>query len=490
MTRALEGLVRLARDYRSFLESEPRARGYLLGSLVDDVGIAVSAWGTTLMMTNLAVTQKARAMIMLPALVCFLAGALVSGPLADWMSKSSLARLARWRWQVVLAGRMIETALLGVLVISLASGPPTIARVLPYILVSAFMKTGLRATRIAFSVDLLHEESVSRDGNGEVLLDERGEPLRYKTHLLTFTSLTSFLSTVAVLGGLLAGGIVMARVGGRLWALYAFDVLTNLGFIAAVYRLCKPGDAASPIAPPAAPEGGLRHLGRSFVEGFRFLKEPAQRPLLALLAGSWLVEVITEAYDGKMVIKHVLQGGDDGVRHAEIAWTLVAAAGAALLPLLVRRVASLGKIFLITMFLDGLVIAVAGHVAKAAAPAAVLSFTAVCCVDRSLTLASTTLADVAQNSVSSAAMRGRIAGTYALFVIVGDMASEALAALAEERWGIPGLILRAGLLQVALMTVIALAGGRRLWTFGLHAGAPAREPAPVGDAIACAEIAE
>lgn len=489
-TAAFSGIGRLARDYAAFLRTEGRARGYLIGTLIDDIGIAVSAWAGTLMMTNLAVTQRARAAFMLPTLVCFLAGTLISGPLADWMARSSAARLAKWRWQVVLAGRAVETAVLGYLVVSLSSGPPTIARVLPYIMVSAFMKTGLRATRIAFSVDLLQEESVSRDAGGKALRDEQGEPLRYKTHLVTFSSLTSLLSTLAVLGGLLAGSFVMERAAGRTWALFALDVLTNLGFIVAVYVLCKPPAGAVETAPlAAAPEGRLRHFGRSFVEGFRFLAKPAQRPLLALLAGAWLIEIITEAYDGKMVIKHVLSGGDEGVRHAEIAWTVVAAVGAALLPLIIRKMGSLGKIFLVTMFIDGLVIAAAGQVARAAAPAAVLSFTAILCVDQSLTLVSGTLAGVAQNSVSSAAMRGRIAGTFAMFVIVGDMASEALAALAEERWGIPGLILRAGLLQVGLMALIALGGGRRLWTFGLHGeAAPAAEGAsePLSDrALEC-----
>jgi hypothetical protein len=470
-TASPSALARLARDYTSFFRAEPRARAYLAGTLIDDAGIAVSAWASTLMMTDLAVTQRARATIMLPTLLCFLVGTLVSGPLADWMARSSAARLATWRWKVVLAGRAVETAILAFLVVALATGPLTIPRILPYVMVSAFMKTGLRSTRIAFSVDLLREESASRGNDGVELADERGAPLRYKTHLVTFSSLTSLLSTLAVLAGLLAGGAVMARTGGRTWILFAFDVLTNLGFIAVLYASCKPdAGEASPATPdlPAAPEGRLRHFGRSLADGFRFLAQPAQRPLLALLAGAWLVEVVTEAYDGKMVIKHVLHGGDDGVRYAQIAWTLVAALGAALLPLLVHRVASLGKIFLVTMLVDGLVIAAAGQVAGAAAATAVLPFATILCLDQSLTLASSTLTGVAQNSVSSAAMRGRIAGTYAIFVIVGDMMSEGLSALAEAMWGIPGLVLRLGFLQVGLVALLALVGGRRLWSFGLH----------------------
>ncbi len=116
-------------------------------------------------------------------------------------------------------------------------------------------------------------------------------------------------------------------------------------------------------------------------------------------------------------------------------------------------------------------IAAAGQVAGAAAATAVLPFTAILCMDQGLTLASTTLSSVAQNSVSSAAMRGRIAGTYAIFVIIGDMMSQGLATLAEARWGIPGLVLRLGFLQVALMSILALLGGRRLWNFGLRVDA-------------------
>ena len=477
-TASPSALARLGRDYASFFRTEPRARAYLAGSLIDDVGIAVSAWAGTLMMTDLAVTQRARATMMLPTLLCFLVGTLVSGPLADWMSRSSAARLAEWRWKVVLAGRVVETGILAFLVFALATGPLTIPRILPYMMVSAFMKTGLRATRIAFSVDLLREESSSRDNDGVELADERGAPLRYKTHLVTFSSLTSLLSTLAVLAGLLAGGAVMARAGGRTWLLFGADVITNLAFIAVLYVWCKPAAGEVSRATPdlhAAPEGRLRHFGRSLADGFRFLAQPAQRPLLALLAGSWLIEVASEAYDGKMVIKHVLQGGDDGVRYAQIAWMLVAALGAALLPLIVHRVASLGKIFLVTMLVDGLVIAAAGQVAGAAAATAVLPFAGILCLDHSLTLASSTLTEVAQNSVSSAAMRGRIAGTYAIFVIVGDMMSEGLATVAEARWGIPGLLVRLGFLQVGLVSLLAVVGGRRLWSFGLHVEA-ARAP--------------
>ena len=467
---------RLFGAYAPLVRREPRARAYLGAALVDDIGIAVSAWASALMMTNLATTQRARASLMLPTLLCFLVGTLVSGPLADWVTRNAratLADLAKWRWKIVVAGRALETLLLTYLVFQLSTGEPTVGRVLPYVMVAAFMKTGLRATRIAFAVDLLEEESEAIDANGEVLRDERGEPLRCKKHLVTFSSLTSFLSTIAVLVGLLAGREVMALAGNRFWLLFAVDIVTNLGFLAVVFFACKPRLTAASDEPIRTtiltkPRGRFRHFWGSFADGFRFLAAKERRPLLALLAGSWLVEVITEAFDGKMVIKHVLHAGDDGLRHAEIAWTVVAAIGAALLPLLVRRLASIGKIFLVTMFVDGMVIAAAGAIAGAAAPAVLLPFTAAIALDKSLTLTSTTLTEIAQNSISSAAMRGRIAGTFALCVIVGDMLSEGLASMAEQRWGIPGLVVRAGLLQVGLVGLLALGGGRKLWSFGLR----------------------
>jgi hypothetical protein len=461
-------------EYSAFMREEPHARAYLGGTLVDDLGIAISAWASALMMTNLSATQHQRASLMLPLLLCFLVGTLISGPLADWAARFSEAALARWRWKVVLVGRAIETVLLGVLVVELSLGPPTIPRVLPYMMVSAFMKTSLRATRIAFSVDLLQRSTTSQGEDGAELKDERGAPLEMKTHLVTFTSLVKFFATAAALGGLVVGGRVMAAVGGRTWVLFAVDVLSNVGFLFVLWRWCAPPeDERSRLlerTPLEVSYDIARHFRENIADGFRFLGAPARRPLLALLAGSWIVEVVSEAYDGKMITKHLLHGSDDAVRWAEIAWTVVVLVGAALLPLVLRRTSKMGKIFVFTMSLDAAVIVLAGLVAQAGEARAIAPFVAVLCLDHSLTLASTTLTDVAQNSVSSAAMRGRIAGTYAILVILGDIASEAMAAMAEDRWGIPGLVVRVGVVQGALVGAIALLGGRGLWHFGLRTG--------------------
>jgi len=130
-------------------------------------------------------------------------------------------------------------------------------------------------------------------------------------------------------------------------------------------------------------------------------------------------------------------------------------------------VGSIGRIFLVTMLLDGLAIMLAGRVCGAEAPGAVLPFTAILAIDHSLTLATTSLTELAQNSASSAAMRGRIAGTYAFFVIVGDMVTEGLATTVSEAIGIPAMLVRVGALQIVVVVALALWGGRRLFRFGV-----------------------
>jgi hypothetical protein len=482
----------LLRQYARMYREEPKVRAYLIASFIDDVGLTASAWAATLIMTNLFVTQRDRAKMMLPSLACFLLGTIVSGPLADWASRSSLARLARWRWQVVLWARLIETLLLGLLALQLMTGPPTLLRLLPYVMVSAFLKTALMSTRTAFSVDLLRREEVQIDDQGRPLYDERGEPLRYKTHLLTSTSLVGALHTVAALAGLLLGRHILSMVSGSYGILFLIDVLSNFGFIAIVLLGCHPHRAPSraclddlwsrrdddtdPAEPASQPTGaarasllaGFRHFAASLREGLRFLSQPAQRPLLTLLLGSWLVEVVTESYDGKMILKHVLHGGDEAVRYGEIVWSIVAIVVVTAMPMLARRVGSIGKVFLATMLLDGIAIAIAGRYAARGVASAVVPFTAIIAVDHALTRTSTTLTSLAACSASSPAIRGRVTGTFAFFVIIGDMLVEGLATGVSERIGIPQMVFRVGLLQIGLVVLIGLLGGRRLWRFGLN----------------------
>ena len=231
----------LAAQYVDAFREEPKVRGFAAASLVDDIGVAVSTWATTLLMTSLFTSQRARASLMLPTLVCFLVGTVVSGPLADWAGRRSLARLARWRWRLVIWARLAETAMLGVLIVEMMAGPPTIARVLPFAMLTAFTKTAFRPTRNAFSVDLLVQESAQIDASGHPLVDERGKPLEYKTHLLAFASLIGTLSAAATLVGLLLGGQVLALASGNYWPLFAVQGLMHLGFVAIVFAFCHPG---------------------------------------------------------------------------------------------------------------------------------------------------------------------------------------------------------------------------------------------------------
>lgn len=484
MSEARHGLLGA---YLSVLRDEPKARAYLLGAFVDDVGVAVSAWASQLLMVSLFTDQRERAKLMLPSLACFLVGTLVAGPLADWVSRGSRAELARWRWKVVVWGRIVETVALGLLIRGVA-GKPTISSVLPYVMVSAFMKTALRPTRIAFSVDLLAKERAQVDPTGAPIMDEQGAPLMYKTHLLTFGAMTSFLRTAAVLGGLLLGGRILAVASGRYVPLYLIDVGTNLLFVAVIFFGCHPdrGAGAARLRDLLREREPLTHLGEravaaarssameavveifaSFRDAARYLVKPEQRPLLILLSGGLATELMSEFYDGKMIIKHVLRGSDDAVRYADISWVLVSMAAAALIPALARRVSSLGKIFLVVMLVDGAMIALAGASA-AAGLRALMPFALFLGADTALTTTSGSLVELAQNSASSAALRGRIAAFYGFVVIVADIFAEIGATALSEAVGIPGMLVRVGLGQAAFVAILAVVGGRSLWSYGLR----------------------
>jgi hypothetical protein len=398
------------------------------------------------------------------------------------------ARLATWRFRVVAWGRAIETATLGLLMFLLRGGPPSVGRILPYFVVAAFMKTALRPSRLALEVDLLDKELPQRDASGALLLDDLGRPLPYKEHLLTFTSIIAFFNVAATLLGLLVGGRLMELAGGALWRVCAWDVATNVVFLIVFVLRCRPAQAANPpasVAGDSAVRGAIAHglagrvlvpFGQSLRDAFRFLAQPAQRPLLCLLAGGWMVEVATEFYDGKMIVKHVLGGTDDDVRHAQIAFSVVSLCILAALPALAARVPRLGRIFLVTMLLDGIVLAFAGRSAMAGGSGAILPFAGALAIDRALTDTSGALMTLAQNSVCRAGIRGRVAAAYGFVVLVSDLVAKGMATEAADAMGIPRMVVAIGLAQVALVAVVAGIGGRRLWEFGIRP-APRRDQA-------------
>jgi hypothetical protein len=55
---AMKPLLRLLERYREAFRDEPKLRAYAVASFVDDVGIAVSAWATMLLVTNLFTTRS------------------------------------------------------------------------------------------------------------------------------------------------------------------------------------------------------------------------------------------------------------------------------------------------------------------------------------------------------------------------------------------------------------------------------------------------
>ena len=438
--------MEILKRLRKAIANERRARRFLLANLIDDVGVAVSVWAMAMIQTDLMRDQRERAKLVVPVLLVMVLGTLAAGPIADFARRWSAALLPRWRRNVLLVARGVETIALGGLVVMMASGPMTIARILPYALVSGFLKTALRPTRIALAVDLLDHEDIDEG------LDERWQPRRRKTFLPTFAALTSQLSGGAVLLGLVLGGKIMELARGHAWALFAFDVLTNLVFLAILATVPVPSRTAEAHA---RPEKVKRF------ELVRFLAARPQRPLVALLLGAWMIEFVNELYDGKMIVRHVLGGSADAVRWSEITWNLAAVVALAALPAILARV-RLGVAFTVAMIADGLVIGVAGAFASRGGASAIAPFALAIGADRALTAVAATLVDVAQASATSTAMRGRLAGAWQLWVIVTCIFAEGAATAAADSWGIGAMMRVAGLAQIAGIAALSLFAMRRV----------------------------
>jgi hypothetical protein len=429
-------------------------------------------------MTNLFTDQRARASVMLPSLACFLVGALLAGPLADWERVPE--RVGAYRWKLVVWGRLIETIGLSTVVASTARGL-TLSNILPYMLISALMKTGLGPTREAFFVDLLRREEVRVDDRtDEALRDESGLPLRVKTHLLTYESLAQALRSGSVLAGLVLGGVVVAAVHQRYEVLFAIDIATNLVFIALVAKTCHPNHSAAEVrlgdlltVRPSARgafamvTSGFGQFVTSAKELVRYMRLPAVRPLLWILFGDWLVEVLDEFYNPEMMVKHVLQGSDDDLRYARLAWSLASVVALMLLPALARRLRGLGKIFIFAMVLDGIVMGIAGQIALGGSARVLVPFVGVLAADRALIATSGTLSAMATASASGATLRGRIFAVVPVLAIVGDIFAESLSTPIAERWGIAPMLRGLGFVQVALMLGVLAAGGAAFWRYGI-----------------------
>ncbi|HYQ16611.1 MAG TPA: hypothetical protein VEQ58_12660, partial [Polyangiaceae bacterium] len=268
--------------------------------------------------------------------------------------------------------------------------------------------------------------------------------------------------------GLLLGSKLLALAGGSFAVIFALDITTSIGFIVVFWSKCRPLAATEPARLAAPSRRLLSELWSTLREAWSFLRLPPQRPLLCLLFGGWLIEVFTEFYDGKMVIKHVLSGSDDQMRYAQLSWSIVSLLVLIALPTLASRADRLGRIFLIAMLLDGVAIAVAGRVASLPG-APILPFAAALACDRALTDTSGILMNLAQSSACRPSLRGRVNASWAFVVLVSALFAEGLATLLAEALGIPRMMMVLGAAQVALMLVLGVAVGPLLWSYGFRA---------------------
>jgi hypothetical protein len=225
----------------------------------------------------------------------------------------------------------------------------------------------------------------------------------------------------------------------------------------------------------------LREFSSTIREAWSFLRQPEQRPLLALLFGGWIIELLTEFYDGKMVIKHVLGGTDDHVRYAQVSWSVVSLVVFAALPVLTSKASRLGRIFLVAMLIDGLTIMAAGWSAMTPGRA-VLPFAVALACDRALTDTSGVLMNMAQTSACRPSLRGRVNATWAFVVLVSAVFAEGMATLMAESIGIPRMMMTLGASQIALMLIVAFTVGPLLWNYGFRAHSAA-QPAVRGAVV-------
>lgn len=527
--------VTLLRRYAAVWREERRFCRYVAATVIDDVGFAATSFAILMLKTELFTTQHQRAQLRIPTLACFLIGSVVAGPIADWARGGTRAALLHWRWRVVLGGRLVETAALAMVIPVVGSGAPTVARLLPYFLIAALAKAALRPTRAAFEVDLLRREEVQIDADGAVLFDDRGVQRTLKVHLVPATSLLSSLRGAAALTGMLIGGQVIALAGGSFAPIFAFDVLTNLAFVVMVYLWCAPARWAREPRAPVAPVGSgavgslagtappyavavpgtgaseamregepvaeararrattfrgagasgidgtfvpagagvrLRDSAAGYAEVMRFLRDPSNRALACFLSAGWFSELVTEAYDGAMIVRHVLHGSADKVRHGQVAWTFVGVLVAGIAPSSLRRVDRIGLIVVLCMLADGAIITALGRLLVAGRPEAIPPAAALLAIDHGLSLTTAIAVGVVLSSASGSALRGRMFGAYAAISLVSAMFVEWLASRAAAIVGIPRMLTILGLVQVAGVCAVALSAGWSLNRFGLRSIAP------------------
>lgn len=455
-------LTRLLNNYLLLFRQEPKGRAYLLASFIDDLGIAASLWASQLIMTRLYTDQGVRASIMTPMLACLLIGTLLGAPLADSYVRFPW-RVAMQRWRISLVIRILETVALTYLTISIAAGTPTVASILPYVLVSSILKALIRPTRQAFEVDLLKVRKFSASIEGHDIPDSRQKPLI--VHLPSFLSFKELSGTLAGLGGLAAGGLLVAIVSGKLWTLFAVDVATNMIFIAILFRYCEPaisaegdknsqpGSAFSGSQAPQPANGRAKPL--SLIRETRnFLFAEENRSLLYASVCGWLVAFFSEAYDGKMIVKHLMHGSDNAVRVSELLWQSIGAVSLLMLPALSRRVSFSTSMLVIFAAVDGLVFLTAGSVATQQLSDRIPVFAGLLAIDGFFVVACGWMVILIQARYAPAHLRGRIMGIYIFAVLLGNLVMQQIATFVSGAITIPRMMSVFGAVQLIIAICI------------------------------------
>ena len=345
-------ILTLARQYVTALRDEPKLRAFAAASFVDDIGVAVATWASTLLLTNLFTSQRARGE---PGAgrrsSRFLAlGTIVSGPIADWAGRVSLARLARWRWRVVVWARVTEAAFVGVLSCSAsprarrrspASCPSrswllfrrprscrrgvhsrwtcSVARRLQ----SRRPRTAARGrTRRAARVqdppprdDVAHRRA---QRGGDTRRPPRRRPL---ARALRRTLRADVRRPGADAPRLRGGHRLLLSPEPR----PARESASSTSSPSGGQGLDDDGAAATSGPSPAsrplrAQERSVTSSGRSpRGRAFSPRSQTAAAPHVLLTAGAAIVEWVTESYNGKMIVKQVLHGsGTTRLRYAEL----------------------------------------------------------------------------------------------------------------------------------------------------------------------------
>jgi len=427
MQRLRDALI----GYKAFWQEEPLGRMYSVASFIDDLGVAASLWASQLIMTRIYATQDARAQVMTPMIVCLILGTVLGGPLADSLSRNK-ALLPRRRWGVVLVVRALETIALGYLAWQISRGALTVKTVIPYAIVSGLLKALVRPTRQALEADILAvREWVS--------IGVAGKDLAVKVHLAPSMSLRELSGTVAGIAGLAAGGMLLSIVGDRLWILFAFDILTNVVFIVLVFRFCRPAEYCE------------NEFRASSILRWRDVSSLISPRMMVAAGLGLLVGMVNEAYDGKMILMHVLHVRDEMIRLSELGWQVASISAILLLSYFGSADQVFSKAFPLLVALDGVVIVLAGIAAASGLP---LAFAGVLWIDRFVTVLALYVPILVILDGTAVEKRGTALAAYTLCTLFGSLGAQQGAARLTRSFSVPQMMLGIGAFQAGIALAV------------------------------------